>query len=256
MGGKGADGVYQRIINRVPRHQVAIHAFAGEASIARLMRPSAETILIDLERLPAIDAPALAHCTFVQAEAIAWLDGRDWQGDEFVYADPPYLPEARACPGRAYYAHELNRQGHENLLEVLLNLDGLERRPAIMLSGYASALYDRALAHWHHHEFNAMTRGGRTAREVLWCNYPRPVALHDYRFVGLRGEDFRARCRMRRQLRNIVAKLARLPALERNAMFSFLAQAMPREKKPTLMEVINAPAARPAFMGMDTPIRG
>lgn len=54
------------------------------------------------------------------------------------YVDPPYLPETRG-KGRDY-AHEMTRQDHEELLHILLGLRG-----AVVLSGYASSLYDDAL---------------------------------------------------------------------------------------------------------------
>ena len=34
--------------------------------------------------------------------------------------------------------------------------------------------------------------------EYLWCNYPAPMALHDYRYLG---KDFRERERIKRMTR-------------------------------------------------------
>ena len=43
-----------------------------------------------------------------------------------------------------------------------------------------------------------MTRGGRLATEWVWMNYPEPIALHDYRYLG---EDFREREPIKRKKR-------------------------------------------------------
>jgi DNA adenine methylase len=80
------------------------------------------------------------------------------------YVDPPYLPETRDR-GRDY-RHELTREDHEHLLEAIRGLRG-----SIVLSGYASTLYDEALHDWRRIEVK--TRADRAAErtEVLWCNF-------------------------------------------------------------------------------------
>jgi DNA adenine methylase len=60
---------------------------------------------------------------------------------------------------------------HEELLAVLRACTG-----KVMVSGYASDLYDRGLAGWARHEFeppNHAAGGGSKRRmtEVLWCNF-------------------------------------------------------------------------------------
>lgn len=86
------------------------------------------------------------------------------------YVDPPYLPETRDA-GRDY-RHEMTRRDHEELLEVLRSLRG-----AVVLSGYASALYDEALADWRRIEIAALAdRAGRRT-EVIWCNFADPLPL-------------------------------------------------------------------------------
>lgn len=86
----------------------------------------------------------------------------------------------------------------------------------VMISGYASALYAHELTDWRLVTFQAATRG-RPALEHLWCNFPEPAALHDYRFLG---EDFRERERITRKARRWQAKLAKLDRLERQAVLS------------------------------------
>lgn len=80
-----------------------------------------------------------------------------------IYADPPYLMETR---GGAQYRHEMTNQDHEELLDALM-----KHRGAVILSGYASELYDAALAGWHRIERKARTQRAEKRTEILWLNY-------------------------------------------------------------------------------------
>ncbi|MGI5222203.1 DNA adenine methylase [Nocardia sp. CA-290969] len=88
--------------------------------------------------------------------------------DVCLYVDPPYLGSTR---NGTNYAHEMaSTAEHEQLLDALLHA-----RSAVVLSGYASDLYDTALAGWSRVEFPAFTgnSGGRAAgsrTEVVWSN--------------------------------------------------------------------------------------
>ena len=83
-------------------------------------------------------------------------------------------------------------------------------------------MYADELADWRSFSFQAQTRSG-TAIEWAWCNYPEPTELHEYTFVG---KDYRARERITRQQKRWVLRLAKLPVLERKAMFEKLTGAM------------------------------
>ncbi|MGY1945309.1 DNA adenine methylase [Nocardia asiatica] len=82
-----------------------------------------------------------------------------------LYVDPPYLGSTR---NGTNYAHEMPSSAeHEQLLVALLRA-----RAAVVLSGYASELYDTALTGWSRVEIptfngNAGT-GART--EIVWAN--------------------------------------------------------------------------------------
>ena len=88
-----------------------------------------------------------------------------------------------------------------------------------MVSGYWSELYGRELRGWNSAQFQTVTRGGTPATEWLWFNYPAPVELHDYRYLG---ENFRERERIKRKKRRWVARLERMPLLEKQALLSAL----------------------------------
>ena len=57
--------------------------------------------------------------------------------DALVYADPPYLAETRGVHGPGYAMENCGEPEHRGLLEALLSC-----RAAVVLSGYASELYD------------------------------------------------------------------------------------------------------------------
>ena len=90
-----------------------------------------------------------------------------------IYADPPYLKDVRTWRNDAGYGHEmLLEDEHRELLEVLLSC-----RAAVVLSGYASELYDGLLTAWFRREIATQTGNGGTDRartEVLWSNRPFP----------------------------------------------------------------------------------
>lgn len=87
------------------------------------------------------------------------------------YLDPPYLHETRATTGE--YSHEMIAEEHSKLLNVLSAIKG-----RFLLSGYDSAIYDRAMkVHgWNRHDFDLPNNaaGGKTKRrmtECVWTNY-------------------------------------------------------------------------------------
>lgn len=86
------------------------------------------------------------------------------------YVDPPYLPETRGS-GRDY-RHEMTREDHKELLASLRRLRG-----SVVLSGYASALYDEALHDWRRAEVKARADRAGERTEVIWCNYPDAAPL-------------------------------------------------------------------------------
>ncbi|MDR2092311.1 MAG: hypothetical protein LBP58_03190 [Azoarcus sp.] len=87
--------------------------------------------------------------------------------DALFFLDPPYRHATRALGG-ARYRHELEDTRH---IELLALLNGIKGRA--MICGYASPLYDNALAGWlrlTHGHYAASGAGRRARTEVLWIN--------------------------------------------------------------------------------------
>lgn len=97
----GKNHCYQKLINLIPPHRVYIETHLGSGAVARNKRPARRNILIDID--PEViqagsrnftngDAPAYE---LVCGDAVAFLKRFPFQGDEFVYCDPPYVMSAR-----------------------------------------------------------------------------------------------------------------------------------------------------------------
>lgn len=90
------------------------------------------------------------------------------------YVDPPYLHETRDRTSR--YANEMTEADHIEMLACLKSLKG-----SVVLSGYASDLYDRALEGWRRIELRALADQARERIEVLWCNFTDHLPLEGMR---------------------------------------------------------------------------
>lgn len=208
-GGKGASGVYQRLINQIPPHRVYIESHLGGGALMRYKKPAEVNIGLDID--PAIvkqwDDPS--DMELICVDAVPYLNQYPFKGDEFIYVDPPYLTTSRRSK-RAIYKYEYTEQQHIELLQLLIAL------PCnVMISGYWSELYGTHLQDWRHMTFETRTRSGEPATESIWMNYPEPETLHDYRFLG---DTFRERERIRRRIERWKERLETMSPLERNAL--------------------------------------
>lgn len=251
-GGKLGPGVFQRLINEIPQHDVYVAAFAGHDAIAQRKRPGSRNILIDLDPRPldwwakylqASDtesggpagppelAAAAADWELHRCCGIDWLRYNfgltGWPGRPpldrpprdpgstrfFVFLDPPYLMSTRRS-GRIY-ANEMTDDDHVRLIETARRLPC-----AVMLCGYESELYRKRLQHWRPVKYHTVDRTGKKRLEIAWCNYDQPYLLHDTRFVG---NDKRHRERVRRRIKRLSRTLSNLPIHERQAVLNAIA---------------------------------
>ncbi len=215
-GGKNGSGVYQQIINRIPPHSTYIEAFLGSGAIMRMKRPADRNIGIDIDDrvIKNFSQGAPPGVTIIETNAITWLNMKILPHDTFVYCDPPYLLSTRS-KGERIYRHELNEHDHIVLCRALNHLPCM-----VMLSGYPNKLYDDMLSSWWTATFQTTNRGGSHVTEKLWMNYPPPVFLHDYRYLG---SNFRERERIKRQRQRWIARLERMPELERQSLAAAIA---------------------------------
>lgn len=92
------------------------------------------------------------------------------------YVDPPYVHAARASAKgvRQKYAHEMSDADHRRLAEALHALRGY-----VVLSGYASDLYDALYPRWERYTKACMADGANPRTEVLWINPACAAALRN-----------------------------------------------------------------------------
>lgn len=215
-GGKGAQ--FRQIVNRMPPHEVYSECFLGGGSVALQKLPARQNVAVEIDGdvLRATGERLGPQWELVEGCAVEWLEHRHWRRGELVYLDPPYLQATRAQQ-RAIYDHEfMTSEEHQRLLTVLLRVPAM-----VMISGYWSELYADMLRGWSVASWQARTRGG-VATEYLWFNFPEPVALHDYRWLG---DDFRARERIKRKQARWVGRLERMDVVERRALLAAIGEA-------------------------------
>jgi len=219
-GGKSGDGIFHKIINQIPPHDVYIEPFLGGGAIMLNKRRASSSIVIDSDADVLTDFVGQPGVIVECGDAISLLpdlvatlvsDGKN----VFVYADPPYLLETRKSKRPIYKNEMMSEHAHSLLLAMLQKLPCM-----VALSGYWSSLYESSLQEWRSINFQARTRGG-TATEWLWMNYPEPLELHDYRYLG---GNFREREKITRQRKRWRARLARMSALQRYALLSSIAE--------------------------------
>jgi DNA adenine methylase len=214
-GSKAANGVWHRIIGQMPPHSIYVEAFFGSGQVFHRKRPAKQSILIDrnprcvekITQTPAVrpllgKAQDLLPTIYLPADAV-------------VYCDPPYLLDTRQ--GRLYYGDfEMSDEDHSALLSTLKAL-----KCRVLLSGYPHALYDDTLKDWRCLRYRTRTRG-KTVTECLWCNFPEPDLLHDWRFAG---RNFRDRWRLTKLKRNVLGKLARMNLRQRGFVLNAITEA-------------------------------
>jgi len=232
-GGKAGPGVYHSIINQVPPHSTYISPFAGYDAVRRFMRPSERSILVDLDDQVVALWASWPGVEARQEDALVFLQSYPWSGTEFVYCDPPYLRSVRSSQRRLYRHEFWTDDQHSALLDVLASLPC-----SVALSGYDSELYSRRLDSWRTVTFQTSNRAGRPVTEWLWLNYPPPLELHDYSFLGA---DYRDRERIKRKRQRWADRLRRLPELERFALLAALDDVR-RKGARTLATSDDAPA--------------
>lgn len=119
----------------------------------------------------------LAGVTIENRDALAVMRSHDDPGT-LHYVDPPYLPSTRSLGNpydRNQYRHEMTDDQHAALAAALRDLRGM-----VVLSGYASGLYERLYGDWEQVTRTAHADGARPRTEVLWLNPAAIAALSDW----------------------------------------------------------------------------
>ncbi len=223
-GGKGADGTYQRLINDIPPHHTFISLFLGNCGVLRHKRPARINIGVELDEL-VVDAwsDAPQWVSVRHQDAFRFLEQQELPRNTFLFVDPPYINETLARNG--YYRHNFTLDQHFALLDRLKQL-----RCMVMVCSLPNLYYENRLGKWRTFQYENKTRRGMQTEQV-WCNYPEPTALHDYRYVG---RNYREREALKRTSESILDFINYYPKsrkprphLERMALLHAIKQANP-----------------------------
>jgi len=219
-GGKGL--VYQRLINQIPPHDTYIETHLGGGAIMKNKRPASRNIGVDpdravIDRFSEWSLKEKVYLELGHGSISTWIFslGEIDKPTTFIYSDPPYLMETRKSGH--LYRYEYTERQHVQLLKLLLSLKAM-----VMISGYRHAIYDDALSSWRRIDYQAMTRQG-LVWESAWMNYPEPIELHDYRYLGA---NYRERERIQRKAKRWVNKLKAMSVLEQQALLAAMNNAI------------------------------
>jgi DNA adenine methylase len=213
-GGKGSAGTAQKIINKFPPHTRYAELCLGSGKILNAKKPAAENYGVEINESTIAKFTYPAGATIVHQDAVTWIK-ENWNiltPETLVYVDPPYPIESRLSQ-LPLYDFEMTDQQHIDLLELLLSMPAM-----VAISTYKNDLYAQMLKGWTVYTFESNTRQGM-ATEYLYMNYPDPVKLHEYTYLG---KDFTDRQRIKRKIEGHVSKLKALPPLERHAIIQAL----------------------------------
>jgi DNA adenine methylase len=122
----------------------------------------------ELRRADGPRCPSLRHVSLECRPALDVIRAYGDHDEVLLYCDPPYLGTTRSS--RQYGVEMSADAEHQALAEVLHDVAA-----TVVLSGYASPLYEDLYASWHRHELAAFTgQAGTNGRrvEVLWSNRP------------------------------------------------------------------------------------
>jgi len=111
-----------------------------------------DTILAVIDRLQGVVIEAVNYKTVIK---------KNDTKNTLFYIDPPYLSETRDRGND--YRHEFTVDDHVELAHILNNCAG-----SIIVSGYASKLYEELYRGWKSEKCISRTAGNTNREEILW----------------------------------------------------------------------------------------
>lgn len=259
-GGKSGAGIYQRLINLIPRHRILVVPFAGHCGVVRNIRPAEHTIVID--RDPAVcqwwnDWRRTKHGRHLE---IHNCDGIEWLRHRLgctEYSANPGCDTRSSVNGRnrRLVMKDLDAENSdsratpETVSEAFIFADP----PYVMSERSTGKIYQCELSDEDHQRFlGTVTQIDATRYRVMICGYscdlyspldswfsidhrvPTRGGLQDERIwmnyrkpVELHdyayiGDGRRSRERIRRRQKNWREQLLKMPQQERLAMLEVL----------------------------------
>ena len=219
FGSKATSGLCQPIIAMMPPHTTYIETHLGGGAIMKRKPPALNNIGIDIDPWPLSKFECSYPVHLVNGCAHQFLGSYDWAGTELVYSDPPYLLHTRTSKRK--YRFDYKEQDHIDLLERLKTL------PChVILSGYASSLYDDLLPGWQSIELQVMNQGG-VRSEKLWFNF----VVDRVHWASFAGKNFTDRQRIKRKAQRWGKNYGAMPKAERLAVLAAIMEVEAQERQ-------------------------
>lgn len=214
-GHKKIYGVYHKILNEVPKCSTFVEAFAGSASISKIILEHNSNIGITLNEIDKAAAKQLLksfpEANIINGDAMKLLTAYiKSESDHFIFIDPPYHHSTRPNSTKLY-KHEMSNDQHRQLLNL-----ANQSKNKIMIIHPKCDLYDKMLEGWRRVEVKIRYHK-KTSVECIYMNYDKPKSLMVDKFLG---KDCWDRQRIKRKVDRFISKLKQLPELERNMMLN------------------------------------
>jgi DNA adenine methylase len=206
-GNKKIEGVYQKIINEIPKHNYYLEAFAGSGAIGLILPTGPVKIFNDLDThaLQLIKGTPGDTVIKTQYRATDLLQLFDHAGKEgFTFCDPPYLHTTRKSD--KIYLFEMSVLDHVEFLAEVQKL-----KCNCMIIHPACELYEVALQSWRSILIK-IRYNTKTSIEKLYMNYDTPRILQTSKYLG---KDCWDRQRIKRKAERFINKGLNIPFPER-----------------------------------------
>lgn len=222
-GGKSGNGVYQTIINLIPPMSFFISPFVGNGGVERRINLPGISMFFDTNKT-VVDAWKVALKGYTKKNPGKKIDVINqnglkaigaYKGNEkttFIFCDPPYLFDTRVSQQKLYGEHEWQYNDHVMFLTLLKRCTC-----NVMVTHPPHILYENMLQGWSVKDYTFIDSSGQKRFDRIWYNYPTPTILQDYTHLGA---DYRERELVKNKTARHMAKLKRLPDVERNAILS------------------------------------
>jgi DNA adenine methylase len=161
---------YFWFINRTSSRGMGTNGFKVIRETRFRMSTSITQFLKSIETLTEIHQ-RLSRVIFYSRPALEIIDKFRKDSDNFLYLDPPYLPETRC---RKRYSIDMETSDHESLVEVLT---GSDFKAKVLLSGYPNFLYKKLERSgfiknsFHLPVLSGNFKESKISEECLWQNY-------------------------------------------------------------------------------------
>lgn len=223
-GNKSQSGVYQFIINHIPRHKLRAELFLGSGAISSKIGIQHQEIITgcDLDSDVIHQWHKFDECKWMMCFSMGYQEMHEWllnyydhPEDTFIFADPPYLKSTRSTTVDLY-KKEFTETDH---IDFLTHSKFWTQN--VMISHYPCELYDDMLQGWIRKPFTSQSRGGPKTH-CIYMNYDiRKMKLHTTKYLG---ETFTKRQMLSRKAERWQRELNKMSLHERQYMVEVINQ--------------------------------